>query len=144
MKDIKETMKLIKTDERFNSVFHFYGDGKSHVYEMLETSELRKKFSFVKWVYLTTLSQASLIGIIKENNKIFTMNTDGNTFILCDSFFEIPFRIIGIYLMEKNFKYYLHNDIENKDYLENLKFYAKWCEDNNIKINPKYLDVLTS
>lgn len=140
---IKEIMKLTKTDERFNSIFHFYGDDKSCVYDMLETAELRKQFSFVKWIYLSTLSQSALIGIIKENNKVFTMDTDGSTFVLCDSFFEIPFRIIGIYLMEKNFKYYLHNDIENKDYLENLKFYAKWCKDNNIEIDQKYLDVLT-
>lgn len=139
---IKEIITLIKTEERFDNVFHFYGDDKSCVYDMLETAELRKQFSFVKWIYLSTLSQSALIGIIKENNKVFTMDTDGSTFVLCDSFFEIPFRIIGIYLMEKNFKYYLHNDIENKDYLENLKFYAKWCEDNNINIDQKYLEIL--
>lgn len=46
--NIKELMKLIKNDERFSNVFHFYGDDKSHVHDMLPTSKLRKQFSFVK------------------------------------------------------------------------------------------------
>ena len=136
--NIKEVMKLIKNDERFSNVFHFYGDDKSHVYDMLPTAKLRKQFSFVNWIYLTTLSQAALIGII-ENNKVFTMDNEGDTFILCDSFFEIPFNIIDIYFMEDNPKNNLHND---KQYLENLKFYADWCKNNNIHIDEKYLEIL--
>lgn len=118
--NIPTIMQLIKTNERFSNVFHFYGDDKSHVYDMLPTAKLRKQFSFVNWIYLTTLSQVALIGII-ENNKVFTMDNEGDTFILCNSFFEIPFNIIDIYFMEDNPKSNLHND---KQYLENLKFYA--------------------
>lgn len=136
--NIPTIMQLIKTNERFRNVFHFYGDDKSHVYDMLPTTKLRKQFSFVNWIYLTTLSQAALIGII-ENNKVFTMDNEGDTFILCDSFFEIPFRIIDIYFMEDNPKSNLHND---KQYLENLKFYADWCKNNNIHIDEKYLEIL--
>lgn len=139
--NIKEVMKLIKNDERFSNVFHFYGDDKSHIYDMLPTAKLRKKFSFVNWIYLTTLSQVALIGII-ENNKVFTMDNEGDTFILCDSFFEIPFRIISTYLRKDNPKHYLHNNPNNKDYLENLKFYADWCKNNNIHIDEKYLEIL--
>jgi len=136
--NIKEVMKLIKNDERFSNVFHFYGDDKSHVYDMLPTAKLRKQFSFVNWIYLTTLSQVALIGII-ENNKVFTMDDEGSTFILCNSFFEIPFNIIDVYFMEDNPKNNLHND---KQYLENLKFYADWCKNNNIHIDEKYLEIL--
>lgn len=131
--NIKELMKLIKNDERFSNVFHFYGDDKSYIHDMLPTSKLRKQFSFVNWVYLTTLSQVALIGII-EDNRVFTMDNEGDTFILCDSFFEIPFRIISTYLMKDN--------PNHKDYLENLKFYEVWCKNNNINIDEKYLDIL--
>lgn len=79
------------------------------------TAKLRKQFSFVNWIYLTTLSPVDLIGII-ENNKVFTMDNEDDTFILCNFFFEIPFRIISTYLRKDN--------PNNKDYLENLKYYA--------------------
>lgn len=139
--NIKELMKLIKNDERFSNVFHFYGDDKSHIHDMLPTSKLRKQFSFVNWVYLTTLSQVALIGII-EDNRVFTMDNEGDTFILCDSFFEIPFNIIDAYIRKRDFKHCLHNNPNHKDYLENLKFYEVWCKNNNINIDEKYLDIL--
>ena len=104
--NIQTIMQLIKKDERFKSVFHFETDSQTNFNFMLPTKKLRKQFSFVKWIYLSTLSQSALIGIIKENNKVFTMDTDGSTFVLCDSYFEIPFIIIDIYLREKNIKYY--------------------------------------
>lgn len=138
---IKELMKLIKTDEKFKNVFHFYSDEQSDFNDMLPTKKLRKQFSFVDWIYLTTLSQVTFIGIL-ENDKVFTMDSEGDTFILCDSFFEIPFRIISTYLMQDNPKYYLHNNPDHKDYLECLNYYATWCKNNNIKIEEKYLDIL--
>lgn len=138
---IKEVMKLIKMDEKFKNVFHFYSDEQSDFNHMLPTKKLRKQFSFVDWIYLTTLSQVTFIGIL-ENDKVFTMDSEGDTFILCDSFFEIPFRIISTYLMQDNPKYYLHNNPAHKDYLECLNYYATWCKNNNIKIEEKYLDIL--
>lgn len=138
---IKEIMKLIKTDERFKNVFHFYSDSKSDFNDMLPTKELIKQFSFVNWIYMSELSHATLIGTLK-NEEVFTMDDEGSTFILCKSFFEIPFRLIKTYLRGQNFKFKLHNEPEHTEYLNNLKFYAKWCEDNNIKIDPKYLEIL--
>lgn len=139
--NIKEIMRLIKNDERFSQVFHFYGDDESCVYDMLPTEKLRKQFSFVNWIYLTNLDQVALIGVIK-NDKVFTMDNEGDTFILCDSFFEIPFNLIAVYFMTKDFKCYLHNTPENKEYLENLKFYASWCKNNKIKLKDEYLEML--
>lgn len=135
---IKEIIKLIKTNERFKRIFHFDIDSKNNFNYMLPSSELKKQFSFVKWIYMSTLSHATLIGIL-ESEEVFTMDDEGSTFILCNSFFEIPFNIIDIYFMTDNSKYKLH---KNKEYLDNLKFYTKWCEDNNIKIDPKYLEIL--
>lgn len=139
--NIEETMKLIKTDERFSNVFHFYSDEQSDFNDMLPTKKLKKQFSFVDWVYLTTIDQATFIGVV-ENEKVFTMDSEGDTFILCNSFFDIPFEIIKDYIRGENYKILLHNESEFKNYLENLKFYANWCEDNNIKIDEKYLDIL--
>lgn len=138
---IKEIMELIKTDERFKNVFHFYSVAKSDFNYMLPTRELRKQFSFVNWIYMSKLSHATLIGIL-ESKEIFTMDDEGNTFVLCKSFFEIPFRLIKTYLRGQSYKFKLHNEPEYIEYLNNLKFYAKWCEDKNIKIDPKYLDIL--
>lgn len=138
---IKEIMKLIKTDERFKNVFHFYSVAKSDFNDMLPTRELRKQFSFVNWIYMSELSHATLIGTLK-NEVVFTMDDEGSTFILCNSFFEIPFEVIDLYLRGQNYKFKLHNEPEYTEYLNNLKFYAKWCEDKNIKIDPKYLDIL--
>ena len=125
---IKEIMKLIKTDEKFKNIFHFYSDSKSDFNNMLPTKELKKQFSFVNWIYLTTISQATFIGIVEEN-KVFSMDSDGETFILCESFFEIPFEIIKDYLRGQNYKFKLHKEPEYTEYLNNLKFYANWCED---------------
>lgn len=140
--NIKEIMNLIKTDERFSNIFHFYGDDKLHIHNMLPIAKLKKEFSFVNWIYLTSLAQVALIGIIKENNNVFTMDNEGDTFILCDSFFEIPFTLIKSYLRSNNYKFELHSDPEHKDYLDNLKFYKEWCKTNNINIDEKYLDIL--
>lgn len=142
MVSLKEMMILIKKDEIFNNIFHFYGDDKLHIHNMLPTAKLKKEFSFVNWIYLTTLAQVALIGIIKENNNVFTMDNEGDTFILCDSFFEIPFRLVKTYLRGQNYKFKLHNDSEHKDYLENLKSYSQWCISNNIKVHEEYLDIL--
>lgn len=139
--NIQTIMQLIKKDERFKSVFHFETDSQRNFNFMLPTKKLRKQFSFVNWIYMTYLPQATLIGVI-ENNKVFTMDNEGDTFILCDSFFEIPFRIISTYLRKDNPKHYLHNNPNNKDYLENLKFYVDWCKNNNIHIDEKYLEIL--
>jgi len=138
---VKETMNIIKTDEKFKKVFHFETDSKTNFNYMIPDEELRKQFSFVDWIYMSTLSQATLIGII-EQGKIFTTDTDGETFELCESFFEIPFRLVKIYLRGKNYKFKLHNDSDHEDYLENLKSYSQWCINNNIKIDEKYLDIL--
>lgn len=136
--NIQTIMQLIKKDERFKSVFHFETDSQTNFNFMLPTKKLRKQFSFVNWIYMTYLPQATLIGVI-ENNNVFSMDDEGSTFILCNSFFEIPFNIIDIYFMEDNPKSNLHND---KQYLENLKFYADWCKNNNIHIDEKYLEIL--
>lgn len=139
---IKEVMKLIKNDERFKNVFHFYSDSKSDFNDMLPTKELKKQFSFVNWIYMSELSHATLIGIL-ENEEVFTMDDEGSTFILFGSFFEIPFRLVKTYLRGQNYKFKLHNEPEYTEYLNDLKFYAKWCEDNNIEIDSKYLEILT-
>lgn len=110
---------------------------------MLPDKELREQFSFVNWIYINTLSQVTLIGTL-ENGEVFTMDDEGSTFILCNSFFEIPFNIINIYFIVDNPKDILQNNPKNKKYLENLKFYNEWCINNNIKINDKYLDILKS
>lgn len=139
----KELMKLIKKDEIFKNVFHFYSDSKSDFNDILPTQELRKQFSFVNWIYMSKLSHAMLIGTL-ENEEVFTMDDEGSTFILCKSFFEIPFRLVKTYLRGQNYKFKLHNEPEYTEYLNNLKFYANWCKDNNIKIDSKYFDILTS
>lgn len=141
MVNIKEIIKLIKTDEKFKQIFHFETDSKKDFNYMLPDKELREQFSFVNWIYMSTISQATLIGLI-EQEQVFTMDTDGETFILCDSFFEIPFRLIKSYFRSNNYKFELHSDPENKDYLDNLKFYKEWCQTNNINIDEKYLDIL--
>jgi len=143
MINIKETIQLIKTDEKFRQVFHFETDSKKNFNYMLPDKELREQFSFVNWIYMSTLSQATLIGTL-ENGEVFTMDDEGSTFILCNSFFEIPFNVIDIYFMVENPKDILHNNPKNKEYLENLKFYSQWCTNNNITINDKYLDILKS
>lgn len=139
--NIKKTMQLIKNDERFSNVFHFYSNEQSDFNDMLPTKKLRKKFSFVNWIYLTTIEQVTFIGL-DENYRVFVMDSEGDTFILCNSFFNIPFEIIKDYIRCKNYKSLLYNKNEFKNYLENLKFYASWCENNNIKIDEKYLEIL--
>ena len=141
MVSVQETMILIKKDERLRTVFNFETDSQTNFNYMLTDEELRKQFSFVDWIYMSTLSQATLIGII-EQGKIFAMDTDGETFELCESFFEIPFRLVKTYLRGKNYKFKLHNNSEHADYLKNLKFYANWCKENDINIDDKHLDIL--
>lgn len=141
MVSIKKTMILIKKDERLRKVFHFETDSKKNFNYMLSDSELREELSFVNWIYMSTISQATLIGLI-EKEQVFTMDTDGETFILCDSFFEIPFELVKDYVRCENYKISLHNKPEHKKYLENLEFYANWCKENDINIDKRYLDIL--
>lgn len=139
-------MNLIKTDERFKNVFHFYSDDETKIKNVLSKDKFNTQFSFVNWIYVTTIEKSVLIGTINKNGKILTIDYKIDGFILCDYFHEIPFLLIKdylkSYLRNNNYKVELHGKPENREYLDNLKFYAKWCKDNNIEIDQKYLEIL--
>ena len=132
-------IKLIRNNADFQYIFMYNTDVNTE--KIFIPDYMIENFSFVEWIYLSEIPRYALIGLDK-NNKVYVLDEDCEGFYLCDNLYEIPFVFINAYINGNNKKFKLHNEEIYQPYLNKLNFYIKWCEDNNINIDEKYLEIL--
>lgn len=135
-----ELIKLIKNHEDFQYIFMY--EGGIDMNELFIPNDIIKKLHFIDWIYLSELPAYQLIGVDKKNSKIYALNEDCEDLYLCNHLYEIPFIFLDINIKGNNKKFKLHNEKIYQPYLNKLNFYINWCEDNNIEIDSKYLEIL--
>lgn len=136
----KDIIKKIKEIKFLSRVFAFKSDNKDDFFYMFEDKNDIKKYSSVKWLYLSYNRYAKLIGIT-DHNFIFSIDDDFEQDILCFSFFDIPFLFFRLSVTEVG-KSWVESLSENDVYRYDLEKYVKWCNENGYKLEKRDVKLL--
>lgn len=136
----KLLVKKIKENDFLNRIFFFDNDNEDNFNDIFADNEQKEEFSHIQWLYMSWHPYATLIGIMKDNS-IFTIDHEFEQYILCDSFFDIPFELVKLIIWDsEDIKKSLLEDPLYKQNLEDLKKYIQWCEENNFKLRKEDVD----
>lgn len=144
---IKEILTLIKNNEIFEHLFMYEDDATDenidNFFDYEETDIKKCKESGC--ILYTSFFMYGCLVCLNKNNSVFTVDNELEINNFCNNFYEIPFCF-----------WYEQFDLENKSYSDvgieikrldiktynYLIFYKKWLEENNIKIDEKYFDLI--
>ena len=117
---------IIRQDNMLIDVFDYKFRSKENIEDYLKEFDGEVEESIVRntnWLYKGDGYLPLILGIYKDN--IIAINEDFFLIKFCDYFQDIPFEI-----------YRRAFDSYNHKHLNKLNEYQKWCEDNNIVVDP--------
>lgn len=136
----KDIIKEIKETDFLRRVFAFKSDDEKDFSIMFKSKKEMKKYSHIKWLYLSDNKYAKLIGIMEEG-FIFTIDEDFDKDIFGLSFFDIPFDFFRLSVISTG-KPELDYLSENNLYRSDLEKYVEWCNKNGYKTEKRNIRLL--
>ena len=95
----KNIIKIIKETAFLKQAFFLDTSVLKDFNCMFVDENQKSEFNHIKWLYMSWHPYATLIGIMKDNS-IFTIDHEFEQYILCNSFFDIPFELVKLIIWD--------------------------------------------
>lgn len=144
--DKEKIIKFISENKAFEKIFHFNEDiSKEHYLNFFahDREEIARYEKRVVWLYYSSYSYGSFIGMTKNKKAIFCINRDYSKFIVCKTFYEMPF-VMFLDSQEctiGQIPWKARQSELDMDLYYKLKYYKDWLIENNITVKEKYMNM---